>query len=62
MRQRFRTSARKRENGFFLDENCFILPVSTKHSGQKCEYFQSAENLGECTFYKPWPEIWLTAR
>src|ERR1700739_4834661 len=52
MRQRFRTSARKTENGFVGHENCFIPPVATKHSGQKCEYFQSAENARECTPYK----------
>jgi hypothetical protein len=57
MRQRFRTSAGKRENGFFLEEICFILPIPTKHSGQKCEYFQSAENLKQCTLYKPSPKL-----
>src|SRR5215475_4562208 len=41
---RFGTSARKGENGFVRQENCFVAGGSTKHSGQKCEYSQYAEN------------------
>jgi hypothetical protein len=41
---RFGTSARKGENGFVRHENCFVAEGSTKHSGQKCEYSQYAEN------------------
>src|ERR1700747_1325103 len=32
---------------FHGSENCFVRPPATKHSGQKCEYFQSAGNCRE---------------
>jgi hypothetical protein len=41
---RFGTSAQKGENGFVAEENCFVAGGATKHSGQKCEYFQCTEN------------------
>src|ERR1700746_58359 len=28
-------------------ENCFVAVATTKHSRQKCEYFQSVENWSE---------------
>jgi len=44
MGRRFGTSARKGENGFVRARNCFVARPATKHSRQKCEFFQSAEN------------------
>src|SRR6516162_1754302 len=37
-------SAREAKNGFVRNENCFVEKPTTKQFGQKCEYFQGAEN------------------
>jgi hypothetical protein len=42
--QRFGTSAREAKNGFVRSKNCFVARPLTKQLGQKCEYFQGAEN------------------
>src|SRR6516162_2297225 len=53
MRLGFGTSARKPENGFIAEENCFVAGPATKHSGQKCEYFQAAENARNIAWTQP---------
>jgi hypothetical protein len=47
MGQRFGTSARKKENGFVRTRKCFVALPATKHSRQKCEFFQRAENCNK---------------
>jgi hypothetical protein len=47
MGQRFGTSARKKENGFVSARNCFVARPATKHSRQKCEFFQRTENCNK---------------
>jgi hypothetical protein len=44
MGQRFGMSARNEENGFVRARKCFVARLAKKHSRQKCEFFQSAEN------------------
>jgi hypothetical protein len=41
----FGMSARKWENGFVGDLNCFVAAAAAKHRWRKCEAFQQAGRL-----------------